>query len=128
MALGIPGWPGTCYVAEDDIELEIYLFLPLKGWDYRYAPHPHFHAAGNGTQNFISARQISLPTEPSRFFFCCCKNGSEWDVSDMAGWLGLPHSLTACRQASMTRLLLPHRLLNSKHNIEDSLLDWTSGK
>lgn len=116
--MGIPGWPGTCYVAEDDIELEIYLFLPLKGWDYRYAPHPHFHAAGNGTQNFFThARQISLPTEPSRFgFFCCCKMGpSGMSQTRLDGWGYHTRSRHAdyAGWASMTRLLLPHRLLNT---------------
>lgn len=47
MALSSPGWPRTYYVAENDTEFEIYLLLPLKCWDYRYAPHSRFHAAGN---------------------------------------------------------------------------------
>jgi hypothetical protein len=126
MALGIPGWPGTCYVAEDDTKREIYLLLPLKGWGYRYAPHPHFHAAGNGTQNFTRARQTSRLSHDAFFVSVkwilvgCLRNA--WDYhthsqhADYTSW------------ASMTGLLLLHRLHDSKHNIEDSLSDWASGK
>ena len=32
-----PGWPQTCYVAEDGLELLILLLLPLRSKDYRPA-------------------------------------------------------------------------------------------
>ena len=31
------GWPQTGYAAKDDLELLIFLSLPPKSWDYRFA-------------------------------------------------------------------------------------------
>ena len=33
--ISCPGWSQTCYVAKDDLELLIFLPLPLQYWDYR---------------------------------------------------------------------------------------------
>jgi hypothetical protein len=37
-SLGSLAWPGTCYVAQTDLELKILLPEPPKCWDYRHVP------------------------------------------------------------------------------------------
>lgn len=69
----IPGWPRTCYVANDDLELPV---PPLpEGGDCRHvATIPSFCSAENQTQGLLHVRP-SLPAEihyqPLAGGFCC---------------------------------------------------------
>lgn len=61
LALCRPGWLQTCYIAEGDLELPMFL-LPLS-------------VCGDGAQSLIHARQalyhLSPISSPSLFTVCC---------------------------------------------------------
>lgn len=54
----VPGWPRTCYVAKDDLELPVLVPPLLEGWDYKHvATIPCFCSAGDQTQGLLHTRQ-----------------------------------------------------------------------
>lgn len=130
--LSSPGWPGTCYVAEDGIELEIYLLLPLKCWDYSYAPRTGFHAVGYRTQSFMHTRQTTLPTEPPLIGHTCFLVAVKWSREGCLrhdwGFHTRSRDADYASQAYMSGLLLFFTGVTTLKIIQKTLSDWASRK